>query len=72
MITLVHIGRIIWIYQVIKRTRSTTDKQELSAETGDTIHAKIMVEIGASGIYTVMVTGEKSKGSVSFTVENEQ
>lgn len=51
---------------------STTDKQELSAETGDTIHTKIMVEIGASGIYTVTVTGEKSKDSVSFTVENEQ
>lgn len=25
MITLAHIGRIIWIYQIIKRTTSTTE-----------------------------------------------
>lgn len=80
---------------------NTTDGQELSAEAGDTIHAKIVVESGnlsikiqkddeepiyessgneisnefdveidESGIYSVTVTGEKTKGSVSFVVES--
>ena len=80
---------------------NTTDGQELSAEAGDTIHTKIVVESGnlsikiqkedeepiyessgieisnefdveidESGIYSVMVTGEKTKGSVSFVVES--
>lgn len=81
---------------------NTTDSQNLSAKTGDTIHAEIVVDSGSlsvkiqkdeeepvyeahditasneydveieeSGTYTVTVTGEKTKGSVSFTVENE-
>lgn len=80
---------------------NTTDGQELSAEAGDTIHTKIVVESGnlsikiqkedeepiyessgieisnefdveidESGIYSVTVTGEKTKGSVSFVVES--
>lgn len=82
---------------------NTTDAQDLTAEAGDIIHAKIVieggqlsfkiqkddnvpvyenvdvsssdefdVEIEESGTYTVTVTGEKAKGSVSFTVESNQ
>lgn len=82
---------------------NTTDGQELVAEAGDVIHAKIVIESGnllikiqkddeepiyessditisdefdvdidESGTYAITVTGVKAKGSVSFTVENNQ
>lgn len=82
---------------------NTTDGQELVAETGDIIHAKIVVESGSllikiqkddeepiyessditiseefdvdideSGTYAITVTGVKAKGSIRFTVENNQ
>ena len=48
------------------------DEEPIYENNGISVSNEFDVEINESGTYTVSVTGEKAKGSVSFTVVTNQ